>query len=169
MSTTHVTIREVALRDGLQTLGTYESELTQENVDAVREAARVRDHHAAQLRDTGVPASTPRTRTATSAMPIIATTTVGTTLADFADRSLGIGYAGGSSLLLALLLGSLFLAATVYGLAVCYTLKGWKLDSIAMMARISVGSRLLRLPTSQASATRALTGSGATRYLRLSQ
>lgn len=39
---------------------------------------------------------------------IIATTTVGTTLADFADRSLGIGYAGGSSLLLALLLVSLF-------------------------------------------------------------
>lgn len=38
---------------------------------------------------------------------IIATTTVGTTLADFADRSLGIGYAGGSTLLLALLLGSL--------------------------------------------------------------
>lgn len=40
---------------------------------------------------------------------IIATTTVGTTLADFADRSLGIGYAGGSSLLLALLLASLFI------------------------------------------------------------
>ena len=39
---------------------------------------------------------------------IIATTTVGTTLADFADRSLGIGYAGGSSMLLALLLASLF-------------------------------------------------------------
>ncbi|MEO6985819.1 MAG: hypothetical protein ABI155_10780 [Paralcaligenes sp.] len=39
---------------------------------------------------------------------IIATTTVGTTLADFADRSLGIGYAGGSTLLMALLLGSLF-------------------------------------------------------------
>ncbi|AJC21742.1 membrane protein [Pandoraea pulmonicola] len=39
---------------------------------------------------------------------IIATTTVGTTLADFADRSLGIGYAGGSVLLLALLLGSLW-------------------------------------------------------------
>lgn len=31
---------------------------------------------------------------------IIATTMVGTTLADFADRSLGIGYAGGSTLLL---------------------------------------------------------------------
>jgi len=38
---------------------------------------------------------------------IVATTTVGTTLADFADRSLGIGYAGGSLLLLALLLVSL--------------------------------------------------------------
>jgi len=40
---------------------------------------------------------------------IIATTTVGTTLADYADRSLGIGYAGGSSLLLLLLMGSLAL------------------------------------------------------------
>lgn len=38
---------------------------------------------------------------------IVATTTVGTTLADFADRSLGIGYAGGTALLLALLLASL--------------------------------------------------------------
>jgi uncharacterized membrane-anchored protein len=38
---------------------------------------------------------------------IIATTTVGTTMADFADRSLGIGYAGGSTLLFLLLLGSL--------------------------------------------------------------
>ncbi len=39
---------------------------------------------------------------------IIATTTVGTTLADFADRSLGIGYAGGTAILLALLGASLF-------------------------------------------------------------
>lgn len=38
---------------------------------------------------------------------IIATTTVGTTLADFATRSLGIGYAGGSALLLVLLIASL--------------------------------------------------------------
>lgn len=38
---------------------------------------------------------------------IIATTTVGTTLADYADRSLGIGYAGGSAILLSLLLLSL--------------------------------------------------------------
>lgn len=40
---------------------------------------------------------------------IIASTTVGTTLADYADRSLGIGYAGGSSLLLTLLMASLFI------------------------------------------------------------
>ncbi len=39
---------------------------------------------------------------------IIATTTVGTTLADFADRSLGIGYAGGTTLLFTLLMTSLF-------------------------------------------------------------
>lgn len=38
---------------------------------------------------------------------IIATTTVGTTLADFATRSLGIGYTGGSILLLTLLGASL--------------------------------------------------------------
>jgi len=38
---------------------------------------------------------------------IIATTTVGTTLADFATRSLGIGYSGGSALLLVLLIVSL--------------------------------------------------------------
>lgn len=40
---------------------------------------------------------------------IIATTTVGTTMADYADRSLGVGYAGGSLLLLALLMASLAL------------------------------------------------------------
>ena len=38
---------------------------------------------------------------------IVATTTVGTTLADFADRSLGIGYAGGASILFMLLMASL--------------------------------------------------------------
>ena len=50
---------------------------------------------------------------------IIATTTVGTTLADFADRSLGIGYTGGSSLLLILL---------VVSLAVWY----WSLGTVAV-------------------------------------
>jgi uncharacterized membrane-anchored protein len=38
---------------------------------------------------------------------IIASTTAGTTLADYADRSLGIGYLGGSTLLLAAVLASL--------------------------------------------------------------
>jgi uncharacterized membrane-anchored protein len=39
---------------------------------------------------------------------IVASTTAGTTLADFCTRSLGIGYPGGSLLLLASVLGSLF-------------------------------------------------------------
>jgi uncharacterized membrane-anchored protein len=38
---------------------------------------------------------------------IVATTTVGTTMADFADRSLGVGYIGGSLILFALLLAML--------------------------------------------------------------
>ena len=38
---------------------------------------------------------------------IIASTTAGTTLADFADRSLGIGYAGGSTILLGCVVASL--------------------------------------------------------------
>lgn len=54
---------------------------------------------------------------------IIATTTVGTTLADFADRSLGIGYAGGSTLLVSLLLASL---ATWY-----FTLGSVSVDSVS--------------------------------------
>jgi uncharacterized membrane-anchored protein len=50
---------------------------------------------------------------------IIASTTFGTTMADFADRSLGIGYTGGSSLLLVCLLATL---------AVWY----WSLGSISV-------------------------------------
>src|SRR5947209_55365 len=38
---------------------------------------------------------------------IVASTTFGTTMADFADRSLGIGYTGGSTLLLTCLLATL--------------------------------------------------------------
>ena len=38
---------------------------------------------------------------------IVATTTAGTTLADFCDRSLGIGYTGGASILFALVIASL--------------------------------------------------------------
>ncbi len=40
-------------------------------------------------------------------LTVIATTTVGTTMADYADRSLGIGYAGGSTFLFLLLMASL--------------------------------------------------------------
>jgi uncharacterized membrane-anchored protein len=39
---------------------------------------------------------------------IVASTTVGTTLADFADRSLGIGYTGGATLLACLVIASLY-------------------------------------------------------------
>ncbi len=46
---------------------------------------------------------------------IIATTTVGTTLADFADRSMGIGYAGGASSLFIMLIGCLALWRYVMG------------------------------------------------------
>ncbi|ARU31580.1 hypothetical protein CAP31_07700 [Sulfuriferula sp. AH1] len=46
---------------------------------------------------------------------IIATTTVGTTLADFADRSLGVGYAGGTAILFALLMASLFIWYSTLG------------------------------------------------------
>jgi uncharacterized membrane-anchored protein len=57
----------------------------------------------------------PRFHPAIYWLAIIATTTVGTTLADFADRSLGIGYAGGASVLLVLLMSSLFLWYRVTG------------------------------------------------------
>ena len=40
---------------------------------------------------------------------IVATTTLGTTMADFFDRSLGVGYPGGASIISALLLTSLYL------------------------------------------------------------
>ena len=50
---------------------------------------------------------------------IVASTTAGTTMADFADRSLGIGYAGGSSVLL---------VCVVAVLALWY----WSLGSIAV-------------------------------------
>ena len=38
---------------------------------------------------------------------VVATTTLGTTVADFVDRSLGVGYTGGTSIILALLFASL--------------------------------------------------------------
>ncbi|MFC5429836.1 hypothetical protein ACFPTO_13665 [Paraburkholderia denitrificans] len=46
---------------------------------------------------------------------IVATTTLGTTLADFCDRSLGLGYPGGVSIILALLVASLAIWYRVEG------------------------------------------------------
>ncbi len=42
-------------------------------------------------------------------LTIVATTTVGTTLADYCDRSLGIGYTGGSAILLVCVVASLLI------------------------------------------------------------
>jgi uncharacterized membrane-anchored protein len=55
---------------------------------------------------------------------IVASTTCGTTLADFADRSLGIGYPGGSLLLLACVLLSLFAWHRVLGTVNVNTVAG---------------------------------------------
>jgi uncharacterized membrane-anchored protein len=46
---------------------------------------------------------------------IVATTTVGTTMADFADRSLGVGYVGGSLILFAILIATLAIWKFVAG------------------------------------------------------
>lgn len=60
---------------------------------------------------------------------IIASTTAGTTMADFATRSLGIGYAGGSALLLALVLGSLLLWYISLGSVAAATVREPKAES----------------------------------------
>ena len=54
---------------------------------------------------------------------LIATTTVGTTLADFVDRSLGIGYSGGTVILVSLLLSSLFIWYRALGTISVSTIK----------------------------------------------
>ncbi len=59
---------------------------------------------------------------------IIATTTVGTTMADFADRSLGLGYAGGTSILLVLLLASLAIWYYVCGSVSIHTINSPKVE-----------------------------------------
>ncbi len=59
---------------------------------------------------------------------IIATTTVGTTLADFVDRSLGIGYAGGTAILVVLLLASLFIWYRTLGSIAVSTVKSFKAE-----------------------------------------
>src|SRR5436305_12839575 len=54
-------------------------------------------------------------------LAIVASTTVGTALADFFDRSLGIGYVGGSAILLAFVLCSLGACYVALGSVCVYT------------------------------------------------
>jgi uncharacterized membrane-anchored protein len=60
---------------------------------------------------------------------IVASTTFGTTMADFADRSLGIGYTGGSSLLFACLLAVLGLWYWSEGTISVYTVTTPKVEA----------------------------------------
>ncbi len=60
---------------------------------------------------------------------IVASTTAGTTLADFADRSLGIGYLGGSTLLLICVLGTLALWHRSQGTVSANTVEGATAES----------------------------------------
>lgn len=76
---------------------------------------------------------------------IIATTTVGTTLADYADRSLGIGYAGGSTLLLALLIGSLAWWHRTLGTVAIASVKGPRAEAfywLTIMLSQTLGTAL---------------------------
>lgn len=78
-------------------------------------------------------------------LTIIATTTVGTTLADFADRSLGIGYAGGSTLLLSLLLASLFVWHRALGSVSVATVSGARAETyywVTIMFSQTLGTAL---------------------------
>jgi uncharacterized membrane-anchored protein len=59
---------------------------------------------------------------------IVATTTVGTTFADFVDRSLGVGYAGGSSILFALLIACLGVWYRVCGSVAVETVSSPKVE-----------------------------------------
>jgi len=61
-------------------------------------------------------------------LTIVASTTVGTTLADFATRSLGIGYAGGSALLLGLLLACLLAWHRLLGTVSVASVQGAKAE-----------------------------------------
>jgi uncharacterized membrane-anchored protein len=59
---------------------------------------------------------------------IVATTTVGTTLADFADRSLGLGYTGGTAILFTLLMASMFIWYRTLGSVSVYTISSPKAE-----------------------------------------
>jgi uncharacterized membrane-anchored protein len=59
---------------------------------------------------------------------IIASTTAGTTLADFADRSLGTGYAGGATLLLACVAASLAFWKWTLGTISVQSVSSWQAE-----------------------------------------
>jgi uncharacterized membrane-anchored protein len=76
---------------------------------------------------------------------IVATTTVGTTLADFVDRSLGIGYLGGSSLLAALLMFSLVIWYRTMGTVSIASIKSRQAETfywVAIMFSQTLGTAL---------------------------
>jgi uncharacterized membrane-anchored protein len=76
---------------------------------------------------------------------IIATTTVGTTLADFTDRSLGIGYAGGTSILFLLLMASLLTWRLVMGSVSVHTVSSPRTEAfywVTIMFSQTLGTAL---------------------------
>ncbi len=76
---------------------------------------------------------------------IVASTTCGTTLADFADRSLGIGYPGGSLLLLACVLGSLLAWRLTLGTVAIESVAGVRAETfywITIMFSQTLGTAL---------------------------
>lgn len=60
---------------------------------------------------------------------IVASTTAGTTMADYVTRSLGIGYTGGSLILLALVVGALFAWKAALGRVSTDTVRGWRSET----------------------------------------
>ncbi len=78
-------------------------------------------------------------------LTIIATTTVGTTLADYADRSLGIGYLGGTTILFTLLMASLFIWHRALGSIAVYSVSSPKSEMfywITIMFSQTLGTAL---------------------------
>ncbi len=76
---------------------------------------------------------------------IVATTMVGTTLADFADRSLGIGYAGGAAILLMLLMASLAMWKYTLGSVSINTVNSYKSEIfywVTIMCSQTLGTAL---------------------------
>ena len=78
-------------------------------------------------------------------LTIIATTTVGTTLADYADRSLGIGYTGGTAILFVLLMLSLFTWYRTLGTVAVETVRSPKSEAfywVTIMFSQTLGTAL---------------------------